>query len=65
MMVRQGNLSNGEVPVSGGPTGEPVIELCSQYSQVPWERMNRLAKTYLPNPEIQHPYPEQHLPVTT
>jgi group II intron reverse transcriptase/maturase len=33
----------------------------SQRSNVSWERMQRLAKTWLPCPRIMHPYPEQRL----
>lgn len=35
----------------------------SQRSRVRWERIQRLAKIWLPNPRIVHPYPEQRLRV--
>lgn len=37
----------------------------SQRSKINWERMERIAKRWLPYPTIQHPYPEQRLRVTT
>jgi group II intron reverse transcriptase/maturase len=37
----------------------------SQRTRVNWERMSRLVKRWLPNPKIQHPYPEQRLRVFT
>jgi len=37
----------------------------SQKGQVPWERMNRLARRWLPTPTIQHAYPNQRLRVIT
>ena len=37
----------------------------SQRHRMKWERMNRLATTWLPNPFICHPYPLQRLGVTT
>jgi group II intron reverse transcriptase/maturase len=37
----------------------------SQRTRVNWERMGRLVKRWLPNPKIQHPYPEQRLRVFT
>jgi len=42
-----------------------ALERRSQRSKVLWERMNRLASKYLPNPRICHPYPDQRLHVTT
>jgi len=37
----------------------------SHKTRLTWERMNRLARKWLPNPRIIHPYPEQRLCVTT
>jgi RNA-directed DNA polymerase len=37
----------------------------SQRGHVTWERMSRLAKRYLPNPHVCHPYPSDRLRVTT
>jgi group II intron reverse transcriptase/maturase len=37
----------------------------SQKGRVTWERMDRLASKWLPNPKIYHPYPSQRLHVTT
>jgi group II intron reverse transcriptase/maturase len=37
----------------------------SQKGSISWERMNRLAKKWLPYPHICHPYPSQRLHVTT
>jgi len=31
----------------------------SQKNRLPWDRMNRLAKRWLPRTRITHPYPEQ------
>ena len=42
-----------------------ALERRSQRSEILWERMNRLASKYLPNPRICHPYPDQRLHVTT
>jgi hypothetical protein len=42
-----------------------VLERRSQRGRVLWERMNRLAIKYLPNPRICQPYPDQRLRVTT
>jgi len=42
-----------------------ALERRSQRSKILWERMNRLASKYLPNPRICHPYPDQRLRVTT
>ena len=35
----------------------------SQKSKITWDRMNRLASTWLPTPKIVHPYPNQRLVV--
>ena len=40
-----------------------ALERRSQTGRVPWERMYRLARTWLPNPRICHPYPSQRLVV--
>ena len=37
----------------------------SQRHVVDWTRMNRLVDRWLPQPRIQHPYPQQRLRVTT
>jgi len=37
----------------------------SQTGEVPWSRMNRFARRWLPLPTIQHPYPIQRLRVIT
>jgi group II intron reverse transcriptase/maturase len=37
----------------------------SQKSRLTWERMNRLARTWLPSPRITHPFPGQRLCVIT
>jgi group II intron reverse transcriptase/maturase len=37
----------------------------SQNGNVTWARMNRLALRWLPQPTIQHPYPDQRFRVTT
>lgn len=37
----------------------------SQKGRVTWERMDRLARKWLPNPRICHPYPSQRLHVRT
>lgn len=37
----------------------------SQKTKMTWKRMYRLAKRWLPNPRIMHPYPEQCLCVIT
>jgi RNA-directed DNA polymerase len=37
----------------------------SQKGHITWERMDRLANKWLPNPRICHPYPTQRLHVTT
>lgn len=37
----------------------------SQKGRVTWERMDRLAKRWLPNPRICHPFPSQRLSVST
>ena len=37
----------------------------SQRTRVTWGRMQRLAKRWLPNARIHHPYPERRLVVTT
>ena len=37
----------------------------SQRRKINWERMERIAKRWLPYPKILHPYPEQRLHVTT
>ncbi len=37
----------------------------SQKSRITWERMNRLAKRWLPIPFIRHPYPNECMRVTT
>ena len=37
----------------------------SQKGQLTWERMDRLARRWLPLPSIQHPYPDQRLRVIT
>jgi RNA-directed DNA polymerase len=42
-----------------------ALERRSQRGGILWERMNRLASKYLPNPRICHPYPDQRLHVTT
>jgi Mn-containing catalase len=46
-------------------TRKRALERRSQRSKILWERMNRLASKYLPNPRICHPYPDQRLRVTT
>jgi RNA-directed DNA polymerase len=35
----------------------------SQRANVTWERMSRLAKTWLPQPRVSHPYPKQRFDV--
>jgi group II intron reverse transcriptase/maturase len=42
-----------------------VLGRRSQNGYVPWDRMNRLSRRWLPNPAIVHPYPDQRLRVTT
>lgn len=42
-----------------------TLERRSQVHHVTWERMERLAHRWLPNPRICHPYPSQRFPVTT
>lgn len=42
-----------------------ALERRSQKARVLWERMYRLARTWLPYPHIYHPYPSQRLHVTT
>ncbi len=42
-----------------------VLERRSQTGQIEWERMNRLARKWLPSSHIYHPYPDQRLVVTT
>ena len=42
-----------------------VLERRSQTGQIEWERMNRLARKWLPASHIYHPYPGQRLVVTT
>ena len=37
----------------------------SQTGEVPWKRMNRIARRWLPLPTIQHPYPIQRFRVST
>ncbi|MFT7670898.1 MAG: RNA-directed DNA polymerase [Planctomycetota bacterium] len=36
----------------------------SQKARMTWERMNRYAVRWLPNPKICHPYPDQRFDVT-
>jgi len=40
-----------------------VLRRRSQKGKIPWKRMKRLAKRWLPNARIQHPYPQQRLRV--
>ena len=40
-----------------------VLNRRSQKGKIPWKRMKRLAKNWLPNARIKHPYPEQRLRV--
>jgi len=42
-----------------------ALERRSQKAYLRWERMTRLARTWLPYPHIYHPYPSQRLHVTT
>ena len=42
-----------------------VLTRRSQRGYVTWERMTRLAKKWLPNPHVCHPYPSERLHVTT
>lgn len=42
-----------------------VLRRRSQKSAMTWERMNRLARRWLPYPTIRHPYPYQRFGVTT
>lgn len=42
-----------------------LLERRSQKSRIPWQRMNRLTRTWLPYAHIYHPYPSQRLGVTT
>lgn len=42
-----------------------VLERRSQRAQISWERMNRLARHWIPVPHICHPYPSQRLHVRT
>ena len=42
-----------------------MIKRRSHKHRLTWQRMFRLAKRWLPNPRIQHPYPCQRLRVTT
>ncbi len=37
----------------------------SQRSRLPWERMQRLARRWLPNPRIQHPWPDARFDAKT
>jgi RNA-directed DNA polymerase len=37
----------------------------SQKARLTWERMNRYAERWLPNPKIRHPYPGQRFDVIT
>jgi len=42
-----------------------VLRRRSQKTRVSWGRMGQLARRWLPNPRIVHPYPDQPLRVTT
>lgn len=42
-----------------------VLRRRSQKDRTSWERLHALAKRWLPEPRIVHPYPEQRLRVTT
>jgi group II intron reverse transcriptase/maturase len=42
-----------------------ALERRSQKARILWERMGRLARTWLPYPHICHPYPSQRLNVIT
>jgi RNA-directed DNA polymerase len=42
-----------------------VLSRRSQRAHITWERMNRIARRWLPRPRILHPYPNQRLRVTT
>jgi group II intron reverse transcriptase/maturase len=42
-----------------------VLDRRSQKGRIPWERMTRLARTYLPYPKVCHPYPAQRFAVMT
>jgi hypothetical protein len=42
-----------------------ILRRRSQKSRVTWERMNRLAKKWLPMPFICHPYPMERMSVNT
>jgi RNA-directed DNA polymerase len=42
-----------------------AIERRSEKGRITWERMRRLARKWLPNPRIYHPWPSQRLVVST
>jgi len=73
--VLQGHYQYYGVPRNGPAMGsfrkevvrlwKRTLERRSQKSNIPWERINQLAKKWLPYPRICQPYPNQRIHVIT